>query len=945
MAIYDAFISYSHAKDKPIAAALQAAMQKLGKPWYRRRALRVFRDDASLSATPHLWPTIEQALAESRFLIVLASPEAAASPWVAKEVAYWLEHKNAETLLIAITDGRPVWDNAARDFDWSAATPLPPVLAGRLAHEPKWVDLSAYREGANPRDAKFIELAADFAAAIHGIPKDDLLSQEVRQQRRSLTLAWSAAATLVVVTGAAAWQWNAAVKSGRIAVAETARAERNFGAAKETIDSVIFDLAQGLRDVEGMRAETVRRILGRAEAAVENLMSRTENDANVRASQAAMFSIFSDTYLRLGDTQLAADYAQKSLDIERKLLVNDPDNAVLQNNLAVTLEKFGEVLFARGDLNGALTINGESLNIRRELSAKDPSNSQTRGAISLSLDQIGRVLENQNNLPSALSQFRQSLDIARELSAKDPGSQYWRNKTEESLGNVGLVLMLQGELDGALAAFRESVNISRELFTTDPSNTLFQRDISTALNKLGYALVIQPDLTGALAAYRESMDIARGLVTKDPGNSEWHRNLSQTLEEFGDVQVAKGDLNGALANYRESLRVRRELVAKDHNNLQWRQAVSESLQKIGDVLSAQGDPDNALIAYRECVERLREITAKDASQLIWRRDLSVSLTKVGNALRNKSELNDALALYRESLVISRATAAKDPSNTMWQRDVAITLGSIGDVLATQSDFDGALATHHEAVDIWRSLAIKNPENPAISRGLSVSLNKFGILRRSQGDFTGAVAAHRESLDIARDLTNKDPGNAQWQMDVIYSLDDLARAGDDPRGRWAEALAILARLKSQGTLPPSQQGWIAKINSALAAVPDANLATSSLAAVKSVALEQIAGTYDGINEINQGHQVGTNVKFSLTIQQSGNDITATYRSALGASGRGSGTLSGNAIYMMSLQSETPNCPGSYIASFKFDGDAVSWHYTGQDCNGPIQGRGSATKTKS
>ena len=259
MAIYDAFISYSHVKDKPIAAALQAAVQKLGKPWYRRRALRVFRDDASLSATPHLWPTIQQALAESRFLIVLASPEAAASPWVTKEVAYWLEHKNAETLLIAVTDGRPVWDNAARDFDWSAAPPLPPVLAGHLADEPKWVDLSAYREGANPRDAKFIELAADFAAAIHGIPKDDLLSQEVRQQRRSLTLAWSAAATLVVVTGAAAWQWNAAVKSERLAVAETARAERNFGAAKETIDSVIFDLAQNLRDVEGLRAETVRR--------------------------------------------------------------------------------------------------------------------------------------------------------------------------------------------------------------------------------------------------------------------------------------------------------------------------------------------------------------------------------------------------------------------------------------------------------------------------------------------------------------------------------------------------------------------------------------------------------------------------------------------------------------------------------------------------------------
>ena len=64
---YDAFISYSHAMDKPVAAALQAVMQKLGKPWYRRRALRIFRDDTSLAATPELWPTLEQMLGRSRY--------------------------------------------------------------------------------------------------------------------------------------------------------------------------------------------------------------------------------------------------------------------------------------------------------------------------------------------------------------------------------------------------------------------------------------------------------------------------------------------------------------------------------------------------------------------------------------------------------------------------------------------------------------------------------------------------------------------------------------------------------------------------------------------------------------------------------------------------------------------------------------------------------------
>jgi len=96
---YNAFISDSHATDKPIATALQAVVQKLGKAWYRPRALRVFRDDTSRSATSHLWPSIEQALGQSRFLIVLASPEAAASRWLGQEIAYWLDHNSADTVL------------------------------------------------------------------------------------------------------------------------------------------------------------------------------------------------------------------------------------------------------------------------------------------------------------------------------------------------------------------------------------------------------------------------------------------------------------------------------------------------------------------------------------------------------------------------------------------------------------------------------------------------------------------------------------------------------------------------------------------------------------------------------------------------------------------------------------------------------------------------------
>src|SRR3954466_6258799 len=76
---YAAFISYSHAVDGKLAPALQNGLHRFARPSFALRALRVFRDDASLSVNYGLWSSIEQALRDSEFFILLASPEAAHS--------------------------------------------------------------------------------------------------------------------------------------------------------------------------------------------------------------------------------------------------------------------------------------------------------------------------------------------------------------------------------------------------------------------------------------------------------------------------------------------------------------------------------------------------------------------------------------------------------------------------------------------------------------------------------------------------------------------------------------------------------------------------------------------------------------------------------------------------------------------------------------------------
>lgn len=184
---YDAFISYSHAWDRDVAQALQRALQGFGRPWYRPRSLRLFRDETNLTASPHLWRDIEQGLRRSRWLVVMASPSAAASPWVRQEIGWWLTHRSADTLLLALTDGTLVWDRERASFDWARTDALPrEVLATAFAEQPRWVDLRWLRDPEQTRsDPRLLDSVAQFVAPLTGRSKDDLIGDHVRQRRRT----------------------------------------------------------------------------------------------------------------------------------------------------------------------------------------------------------------------------------------------------------------------------------------------------------------------------------------------------------------------------------------------------------------------------------------------------------------------------------------------------------------------------------------------------------------------------------------------------------------------------------------------------------------------------------------------------------------------------------------------------------------------------------------
>lgn len=131
---YLAFISYSHADNKEQgrqwATWLHQSLESyeipedlIGKTNSRgevipERIFPIFRDEEELPANADLANSITHALEQSRLLIVLCSPNAVASSYVAEEIRYFKKLGHSDRIIAAMICGEP---NASRDLAKQAA--------------------------------------------------------------------------------------------------------------------------------------------------------------------------------------------------------------------------------------------------------------------------------------------------------------------------------------------------------------------------------------------------------------------------------------------------------------------------------------------------------------------------------------------------------------------------------------------------------------------------------------------------------------------------------------------------------------------------------------------------------------------------------------------------------------------------------------------------------
>ncbi len=690
MKSYDAFISYSHAKDKAIAQALQSVVQDIGRPWWKRRALRIFRDDSSLAATPHLWYEIQASLNASRYLVLLASPEAGASPWVNKEVEHWLAAKGAQSLLIALTAGDLTWDAAANNFAVGADCALPPALIGRFAAEPKWVDLRGYRDGderASKKNPDFLTRAADLAAAIHGLPKEDLLSNELRQQRRALATAWTAAAGLAVLTVTALWQ-------AYVADQERARVELVLSKGARTANTLVGDLAERFRSQKNIPQKFIVDVLVEARRLVDDLSATGGQRSDLVALRGRALAELSKTLRIQGRTTEALRDAEGAVAAFRDLVVREPEVTDWYLALSTSLDRLGDNSFDAGRHADAERAYREALELLERHAKGAPA--ATIENIAVGQEKIAELLQLQGRTDDAIDLLQKSLAAREQLARTEPDRIELTRAVNVSHGKLADALWGQGRLDAAETHQKSRVASAERLAALHPDDTALQRELGQAYRGLAVVLAERGQMSDWEPLSLKDIAIFKSLVASDPDRSDWRFEYVAATEQLGSALLKAGRSGDALTNLRESLEAAKTLAEKDTGQPAAQHTLALAHKKTGDAMRATGDPAGAADAYRTSLAIGLRLPPFPATPARWQLDIEQNFQVLCDALLELDQTAASVEIAEDRVKHFESLDRDHP-----QRDdlVAQALGGVAWYALIDGAYDKALAAAQSAASL------------------------------------------------------------------------------------------------------------------------------------------------------------------------------------------------------------------------------------------------------
>ena len=534
--LYYAFLSYSH-KDKEDADWLHDELERFRVPRSLEGKLTengvipktlkpVFRDRNELAAADDLGEEIREALAASRFLIVLCSPDAAKSRWTNAEIETFKRSHPDGCVLAAILSGEPF----ASDIPGSEHLEcFPPALTHKYDRrgrptgkrvEPLAADL---RDNGDGRRMGFLKLVAGML----GVGLDDLVQREATHRHRRL--AWLAAASVV----------GMAVTSGLAVTAiqarDAARDERRE--AEGLVAYMLGDLKEKLEPIG--RLDALDGVGSRVLAYYSKQDASELSDAALLQRSRALSLMAQVANLR-GNLDTAQRLYREAAAGTAEAVERDPNDAQRLFDHAQNIYHFGELARDRGDPKAAETAYREYKRLADQMVAIEPDNLKYRMEVQYARENLGIVLFNQRRYAEAAALFEGALGPIESLAALDPQNSAYQRERATILSWVAQSQWVLGRLDAAIRVRQRQISFLEQQLKGDASDVLVREKLIPARRSLGLLLTQRGNVEGGVEQFTLALDEAHRLMSVEPTNSLWQELAATVRLELASNLISLG---------------------------------------------------------------------------------------------------------------------------------------------------------------------------------------------------------------------------------------------------------------------------------------------------------------------------------------------------------------------------------------------------------------------
>lgn len=608
---YMAFLSYSH-DDAEVADWLHEALEEFHVPPrlvgkltdhgpVPKKLAPIFRDRHELAAAGDLGEEIEEAIAGSRFLIVLCSPDAAQSHWINEEIACFKRLHREDRILAALIDGEPF----ASDMPGREAEEcFPPSLRVRFDRrgrpttqraEPIAADL---REEGDGRKMGLLKIAA----GMMGVGLDELAQREAQRRHRRLYAITAASIAGMLFTSGLAYT--------AIDARDAARDQRRE--AESLIGFMLGDLRQKLEPVG--RLDVLDAVGARA--------------------------------LKYFEKQ---DKSQLS------------DEALAQQWKALTL--MGEISTQRGDLNEALRRYREAYAGTAEALRRQPNDPERMFDHAQSVYYVGSIALERGRIDDAALQARDYRRLADRMIAIDPDSPKWQLEGVYAATNLGIVELEQARYTEAARTFQSSVAAMESLVRAEPGNRQYLDLLMEALAYQADALDRAGKLDTSIQQRERQLSLLAPYLAQNHPDAELRRNAMIANQALSHLRFRQGETRRSLDHAAAAVELGRRLVELEPDSANWMGQSSNTLLNQALLQLRAGKIDEARSATDQGCDLANRVIARDPSVAFWRHAARNCLRLRAELAAISGSAAEALILANQVLSLVRSDpigSSRDP---------------------------------------------------------------------------------------------------------------------------------------------------------------------------------------------------------------------------------------------------------------------------------------------